>query len=233
MKLLESTAAVIVEPEAPANLAVIWLHGLGADGYDFVPIVPELDLSPALSVRFVFPHAPVRPVTLNGGAPMRAWFDLLGLDRSAAQDESGLRAAAALIGGCIDAQLAAGVARQRIVLAGFSQGGAVALHVGLRQREALAGIMALSAYLPLEAQLARELTPAGRATALLMCHGTRDAVLPLAMGAHARDLLRALGVAVDWHEYPMAHEVCAAQITDVARWLRARGVAAAPGAPRG
>jgi len=223
MKLLESAAAVIVEPEGRANLAVIWLHGLGADGYDFVPMVPELALGPALSVRFVFPHAPVRPVTLNGGAPMRAWYDLLGLDRSAAQDESGLRAAADLVGACIDAQVAAGVARQRIVLAGFSQGGAMALHVGLRQRAALAGLMALSAYLPLEAQLARELTPVGRASALLMCHGTRDTVLPLAMGTHARDRLRALGIAVEWHEYPMAHEVCAAQIADVARWLRARG----------
>jgi len=223
MKVLESAAAVIVEPAVRAGLAVIWLHGLGADGYDFVPIVPELALGPALAVRFVFPHAPVRPVTLNGGAPMRAWYDLLGLDRSAAQDERGLRAAAELVGEFIDAQVAAGVPRQRIVLAGFSQGGALALHVGLRQREALAGIMALSAYLPLETQLERELTPAGRATALLMCHGVRDAVLPLAMGTHARDLLRAQGMAVEWHEYPMAHEVCAAQIADVARWLRAVG----------
>jgi phospholipase/carboxylesterase len=223
MKVLESAAAVIVEPAARAGLAVIWLHGLGADGYDFVPIVPELALGPALAVRFVFPHAPVRPVTLNGGAPMRAWYDLRGLDRSAAQDEHGLRAAAELVGEFIAAQVAAGVPRQRIVLAGFSQGGALALHVGLRQREALAGIMALSAYLPLETQLERELTPAGRATALLMCHGVRDAVLPLAMGTHARDLLRAQGMAVEWHEYPMAHEVCAAQIADVARWLRAVG----------
>ena len=223
MKVLETAAAVVVEPEARADLAVIWLHGLGADGYDFLPIVPQLALSPALAVRFVFPHAPVRPVTLNGGAPMRAWYDLLGLDRSAAQDESGLRSAAELVEGCIDSQVTAGVPRQRIVLAGFSQGGAMALQVGLRQRTALAGIMALSAYLPLETQLARELTPAGRATALLMCHGLRDAVLPQAMGTHARDLLRTLGVAVERHEYPMAHEVCAAEIADVARWLRARG----------
>jgi phospholipase/carboxylesterase len=222
MKVIESAAAVGVEPEAAATDAVIWLHGLGADGYDFLPIVPQLDLPATRSVRFVFPHAPVRPVTLNGGAPMRAWYDLLGLDRGTAQDERGLRASATLVGALIDAQVAAGVARQRIVLAGFSQGGALALHVGLRQSDALAGIMALSAYLPLEAQLPRELTPAGRGTALLMCHGSRDPVLAPDLGIHARDLLRSLGVTVDWHEYPMGHEVCPAEVRDIAGWLRAR-----------
>ena len=222
MKVVESASAVSVEPERPASAAVVWLHGLGADGYDFVPIVPQLNLPATLPVRFVFPHAPVRPVTLNGGAPMRAWYDLLGLDRSALQDEAGLRASAKLVDSLIGTQVAAGVARNRIVLAGFSQGGALALHAGLRQNAALAGIMALSAYLPQAAQLPRELTAAGRGTPILLCHGSHDPVLALALGVHARDLLVELGVAVDWHEYPMAHEVCPAQINDISAWLCAR-----------
>ncbi|MGB8693002.1 MAG: hypothetical protein WCD08_05775, partial [Steroidobacteraceae bacterium] len=206
----------------PAIAAVIWLHGLGADGYDFVPIVPELKLPPKLSTRFVFPHAAPRPVTLNGGMRMRAWYDIRGLDRNAVHDEPGIRAAATLIDSLIDVQVTAGVPRRRIVLAGFSQGGAIALHAGLRQREALAGIMALSTYLPLEATAAGELTAAGRATPVLMCHGSHDPVLALELGAHSRELLRALGVSVDWHEYPMAHAVCPAEIQDIAAWLRQR-----------
>ena len=222
MNVIESESAVVVEPGTPATTTVIWLHGLGADGYDFLPIVPELKLPPTLSTRFVFPHAASRPVTLNGGMRMRAWYDILGLDRNAVHDEPGIRAAAALIQGLIDEQVSAGVPRGRIVLAGFSQGGAIALHVGLRQREALAGIMALSTYLPLEATAARELTAAGRATSVLMCHGSHDPVLALQMGTHSRDLLRALGVSVAWHEYPMAHAVCPAEIKDISVWLRSR-----------
>jgi phospholipase/carboxylesterase len=222
MDVIESESAVVVEPGTPATAAVIWLHGLGADGYDFVPIVPELKLPPKLSTRFVFPHAAPRPVTLNGGMRMRAWYDIRGLDRNAVHDEPGIRAAAALIDGLIDAQVTAGVPRRRIVLAGFSQGGAIALHLGLRQREALAGIMALSTYLPLEASAASELTAAGRATPVLMCHGSHDPVLAMEMGTHSRELLRALGVSVDWHEYPMAHAVCPAEIQDIAAWLRLR-----------
>jgi phospholipase/carboxylesterase len=222
MDVIETESAVVVEPGAPATAAVIWLHGLGADGYDFVPIVPELKLPPKLSTRFVFPHAAPRPVTLNGGMRMRAWYDIRGLDRNAVHDVPGIRAAAALIDGLIDAQVTAGVPRRRIVLAGFSQGGAIALHLGLRQREALAGIMALSTYLPLEATAASELTAAGRATPVLMCHGSHDPVLAMEMGTHSRELLRALGVSVDWHEYPMAHAVCPAEIQDIAAWLRLR-----------
>ncbi len=222
MDVIETESAVVVEPGTPATAAVIWLHGLGADGYDFVPIVPELKLPPKLSTRFVFPHAAPRPVTLNGGMRMRAWYDIRGLDRNAVHDEPGIRASAALIDGLIDAQVTAGVPRRRIVLAGFSQGGAIALHLGLRQREALAGIMALSTYLPLEASAASELTAAGRATPVLMCHGSHDPVLAMEMGTHSRELLRALGVSVDWHEYPMAHAVCPAEIQDIAAWLRLR-----------
>jgi len=222
VKLVESAHAAVVEPDGSANAVVIWLHGLGADGYDFVPIVPQLVLPPPLSVRFVFPHAPPRPITLNGGMRMRAWYDLLGLNRSDAQDESGIRASAELLDGVIEAQVASGVPRGRMVLAGFSQGGAIALHTGLRQQAALAGIMALSTYLPLSARAERELTVAGRATPVLMCHGRHDPVLVFDLGTHSRDLLRSQGVSVEWHEYPMAHEVCAAEVSDISSWLRAR-----------
>jgi phospholipase/carboxylesterase len=222
MKVLENAAAVTLEPEQAATAAVIWLHGLGADGHDFVPIVSELGLPSILPVRFVFPHAPQRPVTLNGGMRMRAWFDLLGLTRTDAQDEAGIRASAVLINSLIETQVAAGIARARIVVAGFSQGGALALHTGLRQQEGLAGLMILSAYLPLEKSLAAELTPAGRATPILMCHGRQDPILSLSMGTHSRDLLQGLGVAVEWHDYPMAHEVCRAEISDISGWLAQR-----------
>jgi phospholipase/carboxylesterase len=222
MNVVESENAVTVEPGRDANAAVIWLHGLGADGYDFLPVVPELKLPATVAARFVFPHAPIRPVTLNGGAPMRAWYDLYGLNRAAAQDERGLRASAALVDALLDAQVAAGVSPGRIVLAGFSQGGGMALHVGLRRSEALAGIMALSAYLPLEMQLEREITVAGRATPLLMCHGSQDPVLAFSLGTHSRDALRSLGMSVEWHEYPMGHEVCPAEIRDISAWMRTR-----------
>ena len=222
MNLLESANAVTVEPAGSADAAVIWLHGLGADGHDFVPIVPQLGLPPGVSARFVFPHAPVRPVTLNGGMRMRAWYDLVSLSRTDTQDEAGIRASATLVRALIDAQVSSGVPPGRIVLAGFSQGGAVALHAGLRQTEALAGIMALSTYLPLSALAEREFTVAGRATSVLMCHGRHDQVLAFEMGTHSRDFLRTLSVSVHWHEYPMGHEVCAAEISDISGWLRSR-----------
>jgi len=222
MKLVKSEAAAIIEPETAAAAAVIWLHGLGADGFDFVPIVPELKLPTTLAVRFLFPHAASRPVTLNGGMKMRAWYDLAGLTRSDGQDEGGIRASAKLIDQLIDGQVSAGVPRGRIALAGFSQGGAIALHAGLRQVEALAGIMALSTYVPLEASVQGELTSAGRRTPVLMCHGRQDQVLAVDMGAHSRDLLRSLGVAVEWHEYSMGHAVCPEEIGVISAWLRSR-----------
>jgi phospholipase/carboxylesterase len=222
MKVLEAETEVVVEPEGRANAAVIWLHGLGADGHDFVPIVPELKLPPTAAVRFIFPHAEVRPVTVNGGRAMRAWYDIVGLNRMDAQDEAGIRAAAARIEALIDAQVAAGVPRGKIVLAGFSQGGAIAFHAGLRQREALAGIMALSTYLPLEKTVAAEMTPAGRGTSVLMCHGRQDPVVVFERGVQSRNALRNLGVLVDWHEYAMEHSVCPAEIAEIARWLTVR-----------
>jgi phospholipase/carboxylesterase len=222
MKVVESATEVLLEPEAPANAAIIWLHGLGADGHDFVPIAPELGLPGSAPVRFVFPHADVRPVTVNGGMRMRAWYDILGFNRMDAQDDAGIRASAARVDALIDTQVVAGIPSGRIVLAGFSQGGAIALHAGLRRREALAGVMALSTYLPLEATVAAEATPAGRATPILMCHGRQDPVVVPDRGARGRDALRRLGVLVDWHDYPMAHEVCQAEIDDISRWLGVR-----------
>jgi phospholipase/carboxylesterase len=222
MKVVESEAEVVVEPQAPASAAVIWLHGLGADGHDFLPIVPELKLPPTVAVRFVFPHAEMRPVTVNGGSTMRAWYDIVGFNRMDAQDEVGIRASAARIDALIEVQVAGGVPYGKIVLAGFSQGGAMAVHVGLRRRAALAGVMALSTYLPLEAKLAAESTPAGRSTPILMCHGRQDPVVILERGVHSRNALRSLGVLVDWHEYGMGHEVCAEEISDISRWLGVR-----------
>jgi phospholipase/carboxylesterase len=221
LKISRSEAAIVLEPEQPANAAVVWLHGLGADGNDFVPIVPELRLPPAIQARFIFPNAPVRPITLNGGMRMRGWYDILSLTRADQQDEPGILASAATVQDLIDAQAAAGIARRRIVLAGFSQGGAIALHTGLRQRQALAGILALSTYLPLHTRIG-ELTAAGRATPILMCHGLYDNVLPLALGSSSRDGLRQLGCAVEWRDYPMQHQVCAEEIADIAAWLAGR-----------
>ncbi|MDR3414824.1 MAG: carboxylesterase [Nevskia sp.] len=220
MKITESSEAVQLEPELPATAAVVWLHGLGADGHDFVPLAPALRLPP--TVRFVFPHAPVRPVTINGGMRMRAWYDILSLSRADQQDAAGVRASAAIAQGYIEREVSAGIPRSRIVLAGFSQGGAIALHAGLRQAEGLAGILALSTYLPLHTTIFTELTPAGRATPLLMCHGRSDNVLPMALGSSTRDGLRQLGCHVDWHDYPMQHEVCEQEVEDISAWLKAR-----------
>jgi phospholipase/carboxylesterase len=221
-RLTESADAVVLAPAAQATASVIWLHGLGADGHDFVPVVPELGLPDSLAIRFIFPHAPVRPVTLNMGMRMRAWYDIKTLTAEGRTDEEGLRESIALTGRYIGAERAAGVASERIVLAGFSQGGAVALHAGLRHPERLAGIIGLSTYLPLQAELAAELSEANRATPILMCHGLYDPVLPAQLGVMARGWLRGLGYEIEWHEYPMQHQVCLPEIQAVASWLRAR-----------
>lgn len=219
--LLESTAAVTLEPLVPARAAVIWLHGLGADGHDFVPIVAELGAS-AAAIRFVFPHAPVRPVTINGGMPMRAWYDILSLTRMDRQDEAGIAASQALVRELIAAQNQAGIPTSRIVIAGFSQGGAITLHAGLRHPERLAGLMALSTYLPLHDRLAAELSPANRDVPILMVHGSFDPVLPQVLGESSCELLRAEGLPVEWHSYPMQHQVCEEEIARIGGWLRER-----------
>jgi phospholipase/carboxylesterase len=202
--------------------SVIWLHGLGADGHDFEPIVPELALSGALDLRFVFPHAPVRPVTINGGMSMRAWFDILTLDREGPQDEAGIRSSGEQLLLLLEREHERGIPYDRILLAGFSQGGAVATHTALRCRERLAGLLALSAYLPLQDSFRAEVVNGDsqpRSLPVFMAHGSFDPVLPMALGEHARDSLVTAGFEVDWHAYPMAHAVCAEEIADIRRFL--------------
>jgi phospholipase/carboxylesterase len=217
----EREDAVLLEPAAgPADAAVIWMHGLGADGYDFVPLVPELDLPESARVRFVFPHAEVRPVTVNAGYAMRAWYDIRELTPEGRDDEAGLAASRQRIEGYIATEKAAGIPARRMVLAGFSQGGAMALHVGLRHAETLAGIIALSCYLPLRDRLAAEVHPANRATSILMCHGREDVVVLPAFGEQSRDVMLAAGLAVEWRPYSMEHSVCGPEIFDIAAWLK-------------
>jgi phospholipase/carboxylesterase len=212
-------ATVEVEPDEPADAAVILMHGLGADGHDFESLVPELRLPRAAAVRWVFPHAPHRAVTINGGVRMRAWYDIVGLDRRAPQDEAGIRESAAGVSALVQRERERGVAAHRIVLAGFSQGGAIALFAALRERERLAGVLALSTYLPLSATLAAEAHPANAAVPVFMAHGTLDPVVPTALGEGSKDFLRSRGYEVDWHTYPMAHSLCAEEVADVRDWL--------------
>jgi phospholipase/carboxylesterase len=221
-RIHESADAVVLAPATQASASVIWMHGLGADGHDFVPIVPELKLPPSPGIRFVFPHARVRPVTLNMGMRMRAWYDIKTLTAEGRVDEAGLRESIAVVESLIAAERALGIASERIVVAGFSQGGALALNAALRHAEPLAGILALSAYLPLQAALANELAEANRGVPIFMCHGQYDPVLPLPLGVAACNWLRAAGYKVEWKEYPMQHQVCLPEIQDIAAWLRTR-----------
>ncbi len=195
--------------------SVIWLHGLGADGHDFEPIVPELRLPEALALRFVFPHAPMRPVTINGGMKMRAWFDILSLDRDGLADEDGVRESTATLEALIQREVERGIDASNIVVAGFSQGGAIAMRAALRSKQKLAGLMALSTYLPLASELRDEVVK----LPIFMAHGTFDPVLPIALGRESADLLIAAGLDVEWHDYPIAHAVCAEEIDDIRRWL--------------
>ncbi|WP_426690636.1 alpha/beta hydrolase [Rhodanobacter ginsengiterrae] len=213
-----------IEHETAANPthSILWLHGLGADGNDFAPIVPEL-VDPAWpALRFVFPHAPVRPVTINNGMSMRAWYDIVGFDLQSRQDEAGIRSSIASIEALIAREQARGVPSERIFLAGFSQGGAIALSAGVRHAEKLAGIVALSAYLPISATVAAERHAANAATPIFWGHGTADPVVLLQRGLDSRDALQALGYPLEWHTYPMAHAVCAEEIGDLRHWLGQR-----------
>ena len=200
--------------------AVIWLHGLGADGHDFVPVVRELQALGAPAARYVFPHAATMPVTINGGAVMRAWYDILGVDLVRREDEKGIRASQLQVEALIAREVERGSARSRIVLAGFSQGGAIALQTGLRQSEPLAGVIALSCYLPLADAFATERVTASATTPIFMGHGTSDPIVPLARGAASRDALKAAGHAVEWHQYPMPHSVSEQEIRDIAAFLK-------------
>jgi phospholipase/carboxylesterase len=210
---------VEVETGPQPDGCVIWLHGLGADGHDFEPLAAQLSGGRAL--RFVFPHAPVRPVTINGGAQMRAWYDILGLDRDAAQDTRGVRASDAAIRALIEREGGRGIPSERIVLAGFSQGGAMALYTGVRYPRRLAGIIGLSCYLLLSSHLQAERQAANQGTAMLLAHGAFDPVIDVRFGEHSRELLEAAGYRVQWQRYDMGHEVCAAEIVAVAQFLRA------------
>ena len=215
-----------IELETSPNptAAVVWMHGLGADGNDFVPIVNELDLSGAPAIRFIFPHAPMIPVTINNGHVMRAWYDVSFGDLEGATkraDEKGVRHSQAQIGALIARENERKIPSKNIVLAGFSQGGAIALQTGLRYPDQLAGVMALSCYLPCADSFAAEAAPANAKTPLLIAHGTQDPVVPYAMGKYSRDVLTNAGYTVDWREYPMQHSVCMEELRDVGAWLTA------------
>ena len=210
--------AIEIETGKNPTASVIWLHGLGADGNDFAPIVPELRL-PKAGIRFVFPHAPVRPVTINAGMRMRAWYDIAdGANRR--EDERGVRASQVLIEALIAREKERGTKAGRLVLAGFSQGGAIALHAGLRDPERIAGIMALSAYVPVGEKLSAERSTANRDVPIFMGHGSDDPIIPLVRAEQSRNLLKSLGYPVEWHEYGMPHSVCPEELTDIGTWLR-------------
>jgi phospholipase/carboxylesterase len=215
-----------IETGPNPTVAIIWLHGLGADGNDFVPLVRELDLAGLPPIRFIFPHAPVMPVTINNGYRMRAWYDILGTElvavnaQSRREDEKTLRSSQQLVEALIAREKSRGIPAERIVLAGFSQGCAMTLQTGLRHAEKLAGLLCLSGYLPLAAAAAAERHPANQHTPIFLVHGTHDAVIPVARAHQSRDALLALGYPLEWHEYPMQHTLVQDEIDDVSAWLK-------------
>lgn len=219
MNTLPLLETVVVETQAPITAAVIWLHGLGADGHDFAGIIPQLQLPAKLGIRFIFPHAPARPVTLNNGFTMRAWYDIYSLNDLHQEDRAGIQTSEQAIGRLIQQQHAAGIPVARIILAGFSQGGALALHTGLHYPAKLGGILGLSTYLPLLTHFAEEAPSANRQTPIFLAHGEQDDILPLALGEKTRDHLRNAGYPVEWHAYPMGHQVCLPEIAHLSQWL--------------
>ena len=219
MRMVERGTAVELETGPDPKGSVIWLHGLGADGHDFEPIVPELRLPPELRLRFIFPHAPVRPVTLNGGYPMRAWFDIVKIGLNQPRDLAGMQASRALVEALVARERERGIPAARTVLAGFSQGGAVALFSGLQHADKLAGIMALSTYLPVGEGLDVAISPANALTPIFYGHGTQDPVVPIQLGEHTRNWLTQQGCMVSWHTYPMPHSVSAEEILHIRAWL--------------
>ena len=215
----EVLQAIELQTSPSPAASVIWLHGLGADGYDFVPVVRELELLKTPAARYVFPHAPTRAVTINGGYVMRAWYDILGNDLVRREDEQGIRDSQQQVEALIAREVERGTPRSRIVLAGFSQGGAIALQTGLRQREPLAALLALSTYLPLAAAFDAEREDVSRNVPIFMAHGRSDPVIPLARATTSRDQLKAAGYSVEWHEYEMPHSVCEDEIRAIAAFL--------------
>jgi phospholipase/carboxylesterase len=216
----ESEFDVTLEPAVPATATVVLLHGLGADGWDFVPIVGELRLP--MPVRFIFPHAPERPVTVNAGYVMRAWYDIRSFTPEGRADAAGLAESVQRVNRYLEMEAERGIPTERTVLAGFSQGGAVALSAGLRFPRQLAGLLALSTYLPFPARLGAERSSANAGVPILMCHGRMDPIVDIGMGLEARAALEAQGYPVEWREYLMAHEVCAAELEEIGRWLTQR-----------
>jgi phospholipase/carboxylesterase len=216
---LHYPAPLEVTTREPARASVIWLHGLGANGYDFLPIVEQLQGAQLPQTRFVFPHAPEQAVTLNKGYVMPSWYDIVGLYQDAPEDEAGLRASMRYVESLIAGEIARGIAPRHIVLAGFSQGGNVALNCALRYPEPLAGALILSSYLGLGDQLASQASTANRALPIFLAHGAQDDIVPPALAEISRVTLVNLGYAVEWHAYPMAHSVCPAEIADIGQWL--------------
>ena len=216
-----STKLEVIELESgkKPTISIIVLHGLGADGTDFVPVAQELKLDPVGEVRYVFPHAPVMPVTINGGMSMRAWYDIVGTEIDRRVDERGLRTSQAMVEALIEREIERGTEAARIVLMGFSQGCAMTLMAGLRFGQRLAGLVGLSGYLPLAAVTETERHSANRDTPIFLAHGSADQVIPIARATASRDALKALGHPVEWHEYPMPHSVSAEEIADLNRWL--------------
>jgi len=210
---------VEIEPSTPATASVLWLHGLGADGHDFEPIVPELRLPRDAGVRFVFPNAPVIPVTINGGMVMPAWYDILAMDVGREVDERQLLQSAAAVSALVGREIERGIDSRRIVIAGFSQGGAVAYQLALSDPRPLAGLLVLSAYFPTARTI--RLHPANRELPILVCHGSLDPVVPEELGHQAHQTLLAMGYAAGYRTYPIGHNVSAEEIDDVSRWLRA------------
>ena len=208
-----------LHPAATPTATIIMLHGLGADGTDFLPLADEIDLGAIGPVRWVMPRAPERPVTINGGMRMRAWYDILGTQIDKREDEGGLRESAGLVDGLIAREIARGMPARRIVLAGFSQGCALTLLAGIRFGERLAGLAGLSGYLPLAAKTAAERHGANAEVPIFMAHGRRDGIVPLDRGSASRDALLALGLDVEWHDYPMEHSLCIEEVRELQAWL--------------
>lgn len=208
--------SITINQAAQSSATIIWMHGLGADGHDFEPVVQMLNLP---HIKFILPHAPYRPVTLNNGYEMRAWYDIFGLQSDSQQDEVGINSMQATINAMIEAEIARGIPSQRILLAGFSQGGAMALHTATRFNQPLAGVLALSTYLPLKNQLKEKQHTANKPLPIWMAHGRQDSVITLATAQSSRQTLEAAGYAVEWHEYDMPHSVCEAEIDDIRQFL--------------
>ena len=209
-----------IETAPNPTVAIIWMHGLGADGNDFVPLVQELDLAGLPGIRFVFPHANTMPVTINGGYVMRAWYDIMGTDLVRREDEGGLRASQVQVEALIAREKARGIPAERIILAGFSQGCAMTLQTGLRHPEKLGGLLCLSGYVPLSAKLPTERSKESLATPIFMVHGIQDGVIPIARATQSRDLLKSMGYQIEWHEYMMQHSLCQEEIEHISAWLK-------------